>query len=367
MRLTARGGRSTEIALWALAAIGTITFAAYLVDIILRDGGIAYDLHAYILAGRHALEGAPLYAAVQIGDPGAYRYAPTFAYLAIPLALPPELVVTWVYRAACVVCVRALVGSWRAVGIALLFWPVQIELDALNVTLPIAVLARMALRGSTAGVAATPATAALKYGTILLAPYLWLREPRRRRALLIGLGVAVLAFGVHAVLRPADWADYVASLGQQSRSVNQAPFAGPQLIVLVPSTLGDFVLRFALCAVLTGHRRLAPLELARVRRRGARGAHPMGRPTGAARRRAADVAGGPGAAVGGRPRRPPRRAAVRRPGSGAERVDRLRARADQDRLRLGVEVERLDRLLASIARLLEAAEWDARERPRRAC
>jgi hypothetical protein len=252
MRLTARGGRSTEIALWALAAIGTITFAAYLVDIILRDGGIAYDLHAYILAGRHALEGAPLYAAVQIGDPGAYRYAPTFAYLAIPLALPPELVVTWVYRAACVVCVRALVGSWRAVGIALLFWPVQIELDALNVTLPIAVLARMALRGSTAGVASTPATAALKYGTILLAPYLWLREPRRRRALAIGLGVTVLVFGVHALLRPADWADYVASLGQQSRSVNQAPFAGPQLIVLVPSTLGDFVLRFALCTVLAG-------------------------------------------------------------------------------------------------------------------
>ena len=177
MRLTARGGRWTEIALWALAAIGTITFAAYLVDIILRDGGIAYDLHAYVLAGRHALEGAPLYAAVQIGDPGAYRYAPTFAYLAIPLALPPELVVTWAYRAACVVCVRVLVGSWRAVGIALLFWPVQIELDALNVTLPIAVLARMALRGSTVGVASTPATAALKYGTILLAPYLGSASP----------------------------------------------------------------------------------------------------------------------------------------------------------------------------------------------
>lgn len=251
MHLSARGRGWTEIALWTLSGVGAIAFGAYLVDIIARDGGIAYDLHAYILAGRHALEGEPLYATVQISDPGAYRYAPTFAYLATPLAIPPELIVTWVYRAACLACVRVLVGSWRAVGIALLFWPLQIELDSLNVTLPIAVLARMALRGSPAGAGATPATAALKYGTILLAPYIWLRDPRRRRALLIGVGVAVLAFGVHAFLRPVDWADYLASLVQQSGSANRGPSAGPQLIVLVPSTLGDFVLRFAICAVLT--------------------------------------------------------------------------------------------------------------------
>lgn len=251
MRLTVRERRWTEVALWVLAAIGTIAFAGYLVDIILRDGGIAYDLHSYILAGRHARDGEPLYATVQISDPGAYRYAPTFAYLAIPLAIPPELAVTWAYRAACVACVRVLVGSWRAVGIALLFWPLQIELDSLNVTLPTAVLARLALRGSAAGAGATAATAALKYGTVLLGPYVWLRDARRRRALLIGLGVVVLAFGAHVLIRPVDWSDYLASLAQQSGSANRGPFAGPQLIVLVPSTLGDFVVRFAICVVLT--------------------------------------------------------------------------------------------------------------------
>jgi hypothetical protein len=251
MRLTVRERRWTEVALWLLATIGTIAYCAYLVDIIVRDGGIAYDLHSYILAGRHVLDGLPLYETVQIGDPGAYRYPPTFAYLAIPLALPPELVVTWIYRALCVLCVRALVGSWRAVGIALLFWPLQVELVSLNVTLPIAVLARMALRGSDVGAGATAATAALKYGTVLIAPYVWLRDPTRRRALLIGLAVVMVAFGVHAVLRPADWADYVASLVQQSGSANHAPFVGPQLIVLVPSTLGDFLVRFAICAALT--------------------------------------------------------------------------------------------------------------------
>jgi hypothetical protein len=241
-----------EAALWVLATIGVITFGVYLVDIIALDGGAAYDLHSYILAGRHALDGASLYETVQIGDPGAYRYPPTFAYLAIPLALPPELVVTWIYRGICVLCVRVLVGSWRAVGIALLFWPLQVELVSLNVTLPIAVLARMALRGSDLGAGSTAATAALKYGTALIAPYLWLRDRARRRALLLGLAVTLVAFGLHAVLRPADWADYLASLVQQSGSANHAPFVGPQLIVLVPSTLGDFVVRFAICAALTG-------------------------------------------------------------------------------------------------------------------
>ena len=103
-------------ATWVLAGIGTASVAALMITIIQHDGGLAYDLHAYILAGRHALEGAPLYGEMQIGDPGAYRYPPTFAYLAIPLALPPELAVTWAYRAACLACVRYLTGSWRWTG-----------------------------------------------------------------------------------------------------------------------------------------------------------------------------------------------------------------------------------------------------------
>ncbi|HET7685577.1 MAG TPA: hypothetical protein VFM19_04135 [Candidatus Limnocylindria bacterium] len=251
MELLQRRWAWIEAATWVLAAIGTASFAAFLVEIVQRDGGRGYDLHAYLLAARHALEGQPLYAEMQIGDPGAFRYPPTFAYLAIPLALPPELAVTWAYRVACLACVRYLTGSWRWTGVALLFQPLQIELAALNVTLPIAAAARAALRGARTGAALTPTAAALKYGAALLAPFLWWRRPATRRALAIGLAVLVAAFALHALLRPDDWAAYLGSLAQQSTSANQAPFVGEQLLVLVPSTLWDFVVRFTLCALAT--------------------------------------------------------------------------------------------------------------------
>ena len=237
---------------WALSLIGFASFGHLLWQATLRDGGFAYDLHAYLLAGRNLLDGAPLYGPMEINDQGAYRYPPTFVLLTAPLAPLPEELVTWVYRGLCVGCVRYLVGSWRAVGWALLFVPLQIELIALNVTLPIAAVARLALRGpaSTAGAALVPATAALKYGTVLLLPYLWLTRREQRRAILVGLGVLLAAFALHAALDPDRWGEYVGSLAQQSASTNDAPYVGDQLLFLVPSTLGDFALRFGIGAVL---------------------------------------------------------------------------------------------------------------------
>jgi hypothetical protein len=117
------------------------------------------------------------------------------------------------------------------------------------VTLPIAVAARAALRGSGTGAALIPASAALKYGSALLVPFLWWRVPALRRWLVLGAAALVALFATHALLRPGDWTDYVASLVQQSGSANQAPFVGDQLLVLLPSTLWDFVLRFALCSL----------------------------------------------------------------------------------------------------------------------
>lgn len=244
---------------WALSLIGFASFAAFLWQAALRDGGLAYDLDAYLLAGRNLLEGRPLYPPMEINDPGAYRYPPTFALLTVPLAPLPVLLVTWAYRAVCVGCVRYLVGSWRAVGWALLFVPLQIELVALNVTLPIAAAAVAALRGPRQGAAAAliPATAALKYGTALLLPYLWITRPMLRRPLLIGTVGVACAFGLHAVVDPSVWRDYVASLAQQSGSPNDAPHVGDQMLFLVPSTLGDFVLRMGigLCLVAVALRR----------------------------------------------------------------------------------------------------------------
>lgn len=230
---------------WALSLIGLLSFGHFLWQSIVRDGGAAYDLHAYLLAGRNLLEGDPLYAPMEINDPGAYRYPPTFALLAVPFALIPEPVVTWTYRLACIGCLRILVGSWRAVGWSFLFLPVQIELIALNVTLPIAAAARVSLRGrrSSLAAAALPATAALKFGTGLLIVYLWITHTHLRRPMAVGVVALGAALAIHAVIDHEVWRAYLASLGQQAGSANDAPFVGDQLLFLVPSTLGDFVLR----------------------------------------------------------------------------------------------------------------------------
>lgn len=237
---------------WALSAIGFISFTHFLWQAILRDGGAAYDLHAYVLAGRNVLEGAPLYGPMEINDPGAYRYPPTFAVIAGPLALPPEPIVTWAYRAVCLACVRYLVGSWRATGWALLIVPVQIELVALNLTLPIAASARMALRGpmNAWGAALVPLTAAVKFGTVLLLPYLWLTRRDLRGSMAAGCLVTGAIFAAHAAIDPATWRAYLESLGQQAASPNDATWVGDQLLFLVPSTLGDFALRLAIGAAL---------------------------------------------------------------------------------------------------------------------
>lgn len=136
--------------------------------------------------------------------------------------------------------------------LALLFVPLQIELVALNVTLPIAVATRMALVGPTSslGAALIATTAALKYGTALLFPYLWLTRPDLRRPMLVGTTALIAILAAHALFDPRAWRDYFASLGQQAGSMNDAPFVGEQLLFLVPSTLGDFVLRFAIGMIL---------------------------------------------------------------------------------------------------------------------
>jgi len=236
---------------WMLALAGFASFAFSMADGIARDGGLAYDFHAFWLAGRHVLSGEPLYAVGGIGDPGAFRYVPTFGILMAPLSLIPELPITWVYRAVAVLCLRYLVGSWRAVGWSLLFPPVSIELSALNVTLPIAAAGRWALRGDPPSAGTLPAASALKVGSVMLGAFVWFRRSQSRRYLVLGiLGTAALLV-VHVALDLGGWAAFLASLGQQAESINHAPYVGGQLLVLVPSTLGDFLLRLGIAGLLT--------------------------------------------------------------------------------------------------------------------
>jgi hypothetical protein len=85
---------------------------------------------------------------------------------------------------------------------------------------------------------------------VLLLPYLWVVRPSLRRPMVVGaLGLAG-AFAIHAVLDPGAWREYLASLGQQAGSANDAPYVGDQLLFLLPTTLGDFLLRLAIGCVL---------------------------------------------------------------------------------------------------------------------
>ncbi|MDQ2934334.1 MAG: hypothetical protein M3R49_05015 [Chloroflexota bacterium] len=234
---------------WAVSLYGFATFAWILWSQVQLNGGEAYDAHAYLLAARHLLAGEPLYTSGGIGDPGAYRYPPTFALLLAPTALVPQLAAVWLYRLACLVCLRYLVGSWRAVGWSLLLPPVWIELVALNLTLPIAAAGRWALRDDP-GAAWLPAGAALKYGSALLAPFLWAVRPSSRRPLLIGSGIVIGLMLAHAALDPGVWQAYFASLRQQASSNDAGTGVNWQLLHLVPSTTGDFALRSGLAAVM---------------------------------------------------------------------------------------------------------------------
>jgi hypothetical protein len=233
---------------YVAAAAGFLIAALSFADGIQRNGGWAYDFDSYYLAGQRYLAGDPLYTPVEINDPGAYRYIPTFAALIAPLTVTPEPVLTWLYRAGCLLCVRYLVGSWIAVGWALLFPPLLIELWSLNVTLPLAAGARWALRGRGAG--AIPAQSLAKYGSALLIPYLWFAIPSARRAILVGSMAAAAVVTIHVILDPESWRAFVAAMLQQAESTNHAPYIGDQLLFIVPSTLGDFVLRVAIAAVL---------------------------------------------------------------------------------------------------------------------
>lgn len=235
---------------YVLAGAGFSIAALSFADGLQRDGGWAYDFNAYYLAGQRYLSGEALYTPVEINDPGAYRYLPTFAAVMAPLTVVPEPVLTWIYRVACLLCVRYLVGSWKATGWALLFPPVLIELWSLNLTMPLAAGSRWALRGW--GAAAITAQSLVKYGSALLIPYLWFARPTVRRQLLIGSIVAGGIVAVHIVVDPQAWSAFGRAVLQQAASTNDAPYIGDQLLFILPSTLGDFALRLAVAAGLVG-------------------------------------------------------------------------------------------------------------------
>ncbi len=224
---------------------GGLMFAALIV-IIRNDGGLGYDTPAYWLAARHAAEGAPLYTTDRYTTLGLYTYPPVFAQLFVPAGLLPKLLVSWLWRISSVLCLRYIVGSWKATVVSFAFIPLLTELSTNNVTMQLAAALVFAMRDRR-GAYLVPWAAALKFGPVLIVPYLWLRRPDTRRPLLLGTLVFLAACAASFALAPLSWRDYVDML----RFQNVADLSGTQVMHLIPSGGGiDFVARFGLAAVV---------------------------------------------------------------------------------------------------------------------
>jgi len=224
---------------------GALALAAAAV-LIGHDGGLAYDTRAYLLAAQHVLDGTALYTPASVSDLGAYKYPPIFAQLFVPAAPLPELLVAWAWRVSGILCLRYMVGSWKAAVVACAFLPVLIELSLGNVTLQIGAMLVFALRDRR-GAYLLPWAAALKFGPVLLAPYLWFRMPETRRPLVVGTAVFGLACLASYALAPGAWAAYLETFGWE----NGSAMTGAGVIALVPSWGGlDFAIRFAIAAVV---------------------------------------------------------------------------------------------------------------------
>ena len=207
------------------------------------DGGIGYDAHSYYVAGQNVLHGQPLYWPTAIDSYGPYRYPPLFAQMWAPFTLLPELAFHWLWRAVCAACLYYLAGSWRAVGLWLLFPLTLSELSSANVTFPVAAMTLAAFRGD---VRWLPWAAFLKIGPILAFPYIWLRRPERRRTLVASILVLLGIVVVSVIADPASWRLYVESLGWQGVS----ELRGGGLFSIMPTAAGDFLLRAGIAVAL---------------------------------------------------------------------------------------------------------------------
>src|ERR1035437_10106571 len=82
-----------SLAIFVILIWAAVTAVSLVWERVAKDGWPAYDTNAYWLAGRHLLDGVPVYSPSTISTFGAFKYPPIFAQLCIPLALIPHLIV----------------------------------------------------------------------------------------------------------------------------------------------------------------------------------------------------------------------------------------------------------------------------------
>jgi hypothetical protein len=230
---------------WFLLVTIGVQVAAVVLDNMRHDLWPAYDTYAYWLAARHLLNGEPLYGPALIWTAGAYKYPPVFAQLMLPIGLLPQAPVDWTWRIFSVMCLRYMCGSWKLAVLAALQWPVMAELGFGNVTLALGAVALWSFRDKRA-VYLLPWFAGLKFGPVLLLPYLWATRPETRRPTAIGCAVFAAACLASFAVAPSLWRDYVGTFGWEAASQMQASY----VYAIVPNHGGtDLAIRFAIGAV----------------------------------------------------------------------------------------------------------------------
>ena len=202
------------VVVFALASLATLIVASAL--------PAGYDFHAYWLAGRNLLSGAPLYpnATTILGLPDEFRYLPVVAVLFVPFALLPYTVALAIWTgiqivvaaAVGVALIRPLPPSWRPWAAAgyVFFLGLVLEVTLGNVNLISLALAlaawRLRDRAIPAGVLLAAAVG-LKFLPLTL--LLFYVASGRWRPVVIGgvIGAAALVAG--ALLMPDRTAEYI--------------------------------------------------------------------------------------------------------------------------------------------------------------
>ena len=204
------------------AGVVVLVFASLAAVIVASALPAGYDFHAYWLAGRNLLSGAPLYpnATTILGLPDEFRYLPIVAIVFVPFALLPYSVALAIWiaielaiaAAVGVALIRPLPTSWRPWAAAgyVFFLGLVLEVTLGNVNLISLALAlaawRLRERALPTGILLAAAVG-LKFLPLTL--LLFYVASGRWRPVVIGglIGSAALALG--ALLMPDRTAEYI--------------------------------------------------------------------------------------------------------------------------------------------------------------
>ena len=206
---------------WA-AGVVVLVLASLAAVIVASALPAGYDFHAYWLAGRNLLTGAPLYpdATTILGLPDEFRYLPIVAIVFVPFALLPYAVALAIWigielaiaAVVGVALIRPLPASWRPWAAAgyVFFLGLVLEVTLGNVNLISLALAlagwRLRDRALPAGILLAAAVG-LKFLPLTL--LLFYVSSGRWRPVLIGGVIGSAAIAVGALLMPDRTAEYI--------------------------------------------------------------------------------------------------------------------------------------------------------------